>query len=138
MLGYPGLASVGELGSDAAIMPWFLLVTFLRLPLAIWFSQVLDGLTVTGWSSTYCGSLRLSLQHWMTGFFLAQITDMLPSSFVPLEPFSVLPSNVILRLSRLTRCSLSALLWSEDVVVGVTPSVDSHIGHRSCDGLAYR
>ena len=36
-------------------------------------------------------------------------------------------------LSRSTRCSLSALLWSEDGVVGITPSVDSHIGHRSRD-----
>ena len=46
-------------------------------------------------ASTYCGSLRLSLQHWMTGFLLAQITDMLPSSFVPLEHFSVLPPAML-------------------------------------------
>ena len=45
-------------------------------------------------ASTYCGSLRLSL-HWMTGFLLAQITDMLASSFVPLEPFSVLPQAML-------------------------------------------
>ena len=46
-------------------------------------------------ASTYCGSLRLSLQHWITGFPLAQITDMLPSSFVPLESFSVLPQAML-------------------------------------------
>ena len=46
-------------------------------------------------ASTYCGSLSLFLQHWMTGFPLAQITDMLPSSFVPLEPFSVLPQAML-------------------------------------------
>ena len=46
---YLGLAVVGRLGSDAAIMPWFLLVMFLHLPLVIWFSLVLDGLIVTGW-----------------------------------------------------------------------------------------
>ena len=46
-------------------------------------------------ASTYCGSLRLSLHHWMTGFLPAQITDMLASSFVPLEPFSVLPQAML-------------------------------------------
>ena len=46
-------------------------------------------------ASTYYGSLRLSRQHWMTGFPLAQITDMLPSSFVPLEPFLVLPQAML-------------------------------------------
>ena len=83
VLGYPGLAIVGELGSDAAIMPWFLLVMFLPLPLAIWFSLVL--LSLAGASTSYV-PLRLFLQHWMTGFPLAQMADMLPSSFVPLEP----------------------------------------------------
>ena len=85
-------------------------------------------------ASTYCGSLRLSLQHWATGFPLAQITDMLPSSFVPLEPFSVLPQAMLY----LGCQGQPGVLWREDVVVGVTPSVDSHIGHRSCDGLACR
>ena len=46
-------------------------------------------------ASTYCGSLRLFLQHWMIAFPLAQITDMLPSSFVPLEPCSVLPQAML-------------------------------------------
>ena len=46
-------------------------------------------------TSTYCGSLRLSMQHWMTEFPQAQITDMLPSYFVPLESFSVLPQAML-------------------------------------------
>ena len=46
-------------------------------------------------ASAYCGSLRLFLQHWMTGFPLAQMTDMLPSSFVLLEPYSVLPQAML-------------------------------------------
>ena len=44
---------------------------------------------------TYCGPLGLFLRHWMTGFPLAQITDMLPTSFVPLEPCSVLPQEML-------------------------------------------
>jgi hypothetical protein len=36
MLGYPGLAEVGVLGSDDDERSWFLLVRFLRLPFAIW------------------------------------------------------------------------------------------------------
>ena len=32
---YPGLAMMGELGSDDAKQPWFLLLMFLHLPLAI-------------------------------------------------------------------------------------------------------
>jgi hypothetical protein len=35
MLGYPGLAVVGELGSDDAKQPWFLWVRFLYLPFTI-------------------------------------------------------------------------------------------------------
>ena len=73
----------------------------------------------------------------MTGFLLAQITDMLASSFVPLEPFSILP-QAMLYLDCKVNQVFSALLWREEVVVGVTPSVDSHIGHRSYDGLACR
>ena len=41
VLQYPGLAVVGELGSDGAMLPWFLLVMFLCLPFAIWLSPVL-------------------------------------------------------------------------------------------------
>ena len=49
VLGHPGLAIVGELGSDAAILPRFLLVTFLHLTFAIFSSLTLVGLVVTGW-----------------------------------------------------------------------------------------
>ena len=47
VLGYPGLAVVGELGSDGATLPWFLLVMLLPLPFAIWVSLVLPGLAVS-------------------------------------------------------------------------------------------
>ena len=50
VLGYPGLAVVGVLGSDYAEWSWFLLVRFLLLPFAIWQSLVLDVLAVFGWS----------------------------------------------------------------------------------------
>ena len=50
LLGYPGLAIVGELGSDVAKKPWFLLVRLLCLPLATWFSLVLVVLAVSDWS----------------------------------------------------------------------------------------
>ena len=46
---YPGLAVIGELGSDTAILPRFLLVMFLCLPFAILLSLSLVGLVVTGW-----------------------------------------------------------------------------------------
>ena len=38
MLEYPGLAVVGELGSDGAILPWLLLIMFLHWSLATWLS----------------------------------------------------------------------------------------------------
>jgi len=38
---------VGELGSEDAKWPWFLLLRFLHLPLAIWLSLVLAGLAVS-------------------------------------------------------------------------------------------
>ena len=44
LLGYPGLAAVEELGSDNSKWPWFLLLRFLDLPLAICLSLVLAGL----------------------------------------------------------------------------------------------
>ena len=47
VLGYPGLTVVGELGSDGAKKPWFLLLTFLLLPFASWISLVLAGLSVS-------------------------------------------------------------------------------------------
>ena len=36
VLGYPGLAVVGVLGSDDAQWSWFLLVRFFPLPFALW------------------------------------------------------------------------------------------------------
>ena len=56
MLGYPGLALVGELGSDDAILLWLLLIMFLHLPFAIWLSLVLAGLGVLGSSRWSCMS----------------------------------------------------------------------------------
>ena len=53
MIQYLELAVLGELGSGDAKQPWFLLVTFLHLPLAIWLSLVLDGLAVSGWSFSF-------------------------------------------------------------------------------------
>jgi hypothetical protein len=47
VLRYPTLAVVGELGSDDPKQPWFLLLMFLPLPLAIWLSLVLAALAVS-------------------------------------------------------------------------------------------
>ena len=44
LLGYPGLAFVGEFGSDAAILPRFLLVAYFHLPFTILLSLALVGL----------------------------------------------------------------------------------------------
>ena len=41
VLGYPGLAEVGVLGSGDGEWSWFLLVRFLCLPFTIWKSLVL-------------------------------------------------------------------------------------------------
>jgi hypothetical protein len=50
VLGYPGLAEVGVLGSDDGECSWRLLVRFVRLPFAIWQSLVLVVIVVSGWS----------------------------------------------------------------------------------------
>ena len=50
VLGYPGLAEVGVLGSDDGEWSWFLLVRFLHLPFVIWESLVLVVIVVSGWS----------------------------------------------------------------------------------------
>ena len=47
VLGYPGLIVIVVLGSDSAMVPWFLLVMILCLPFAIWFSLVLVDLAVS-------------------------------------------------------------------------------------------
>lgn len=52
MLGYPGLAVVGVLGSDGVSLDWLLLIMFVSLPLAIWLSLVLSGLVVPRSRST--------------------------------------------------------------------------------------
>jgi hypothetical protein len=50
VLGYPGLAEVGVLGSDDVESSCFLLVSFLRLPFAIWYSLELVVIVVSVWS----------------------------------------------------------------------------------------
>ena len=47
MLGYSGLAIIGGLGLDGAMLPWFLLIMFLYLAFAIWLSLVLAGVAVS-------------------------------------------------------------------------------------------
>ena len=47
VLWYLGLTVVGELGSDDAKEPWFLVLMFLLLPLTSWLSLVLAGLAVS-------------------------------------------------------------------------------------------
>ena len=82
VLGYPGLAVVGELDSDTAILPRFLLVTFLHLLFAILLSLALVGLVVIGWC--HCEPVRLFPHLWMIGLPLVQMADVLPSFRVPL------------------------------------------------------
>ena len=57
MLGYRGLAVVGEMHSDVVMCPWLLLVG-LSLPFAIWLSLVLVGIVVSGVCSS-CGPVSL-------------------------------------------------------------------------------
>jgi hypothetical protein len=52
LLGYPGLAIVGDLGSDGFILHWLLLIIFLHLPFTIWLSLGLAALGVMGLSMT--------------------------------------------------------------------------------------
>jgi hypothetical protein len=47
VLRHPGLAVVGEVGSHGVKVYWLLLLMFLGLPLAIWLSLVLTGLSVS-------------------------------------------------------------------------------------------
>jgi hypothetical protein len=51
VLGYPGLAELGVLGSDDGEWSWFLLVRFLYLLFTIWYSLELVVIVVSGWSS---------------------------------------------------------------------------------------
>lgn len=48
MLVYPGLAMVGELGSDTKLH-WLLLISFLSSSFAIWLFLLLTGLAVFIW-----------------------------------------------------------------------------------------
>jgi hypothetical protein len=50
VLGHPGLAEMGVLGSDVGEWSWFLLVRFLLLPFVIWQSLELVVIVVSGWS----------------------------------------------------------------------------------------
>ena len=47
MLGYPGLAVVGELCSDDAMEPWLLFLVFLPSAFSIWLSMMLASLAVS-------------------------------------------------------------------------------------------
>jgi hypothetical protein len=53
VLVYPGLAVVGEMGSDVAKSKWFLLLMFLSLPLTICLSLVVSALPVSDWSLSF-------------------------------------------------------------------------------------
>jgi hypothetical protein len=50
VLGYPGFATVRDLGVNVAKYYWFLLHIFLCLLLGIWLSLVLTGLAPFDWS----------------------------------------------------------------------------------------
>ena len=69
---------MGELGLNGAMLPWFLLVTFLHLPFAIWLSLVLVVPAVSGWCLSLlcvCKSVSAPL---VTGFLLTQHAVALP------------------------------------------------------------
>ena len=70
MLGYLGLSVVGQLGSDNAMYPWFLLLIFLALQLVIWLSMVLASLAVSD-----CG----------LSFLQACVSEVLGDQFSPGE-----------------------------------------------------
>lgn len=57
VLGYPGLAVVGELSSDGTKLNWLLLLMFLCLPFSILLSLVLTGLRVTDWKWPRLGQI---------------------------------------------------------------------------------
>ena len=50
VLEYLGLAVVEEIGSNAAILHWLLLIMFLCLSFAIWLLLLLADLSIPGWS----------------------------------------------------------------------------------------
>ena len=69
MLGYPGLAVVGELGSDDAHVFWILLCMVLCLPFDIWISVVFvdlnDCMESGSFFSLVAFSLLVGLQPWL-------------------------------------------------------------------------
>jgi hypothetical protein len=69
MLGYPGFAVLGELGSDVAKLPWFLLARFLCLPFTIWLSVVLVLLSMAG-ACPFCWPVSLCQHSWEMSILL--------------------------------------------------------------------
>ena len=73
VLGYPGLAVVGELGYNDAKYPWFLLLMFLPLSVTICLSLVLAGLAVSDFGLSLlqaCVSLLLGDQVSLGGIWI--------------------------------------------------------------------
>jgi hypothetical protein len=68
VLGYPGLAVLGELGYDDAKSPWFVSFMFLHLLLAIWLSLVV------GDDHTLLAQLGIIARSTLT----LSISDLLP------------------------------------------------------------
>ena len=66
MLGYSGLALVGELGSSVVKIYCLLLLMYLCLPHTIWLSLVLTGLNISLWSLPHVQ--QLSWETYLSGF----------------------------------------------------------------------
>ena len=97
VLGYPGLAVVGQLGSNGAMLPWFLLAMLLCLPFAIWLSLVLagvavsdGGLSVTQVSVSVLLGDQFSLCTQLCRYFCKTCSLVVVFGYVALEPQSVL------------------------------------------------
>ena len=71
VLGYPGLAVVGVLGSDDAQCSCFLLVRFLHLPFAIWIISCVNGLAASGWSLILLDSVSIGQHSWESNSHLS-------------------------------------------------------------------
>jgi hypothetical protein len=55
---YPGLDLVGEIGCDDDKKPWFLLLRFLCLPLALCLTLVLFCFAVSDWNFSVLGACK--------------------------------------------------------------------------------
>ena len=129
-LGYPRLAVVGELGSDDAKYPQFLLLAFLCLPLAMWLSLVLVGLTISDWSLSLllsCEPVILGVSALLgrpsfswAGFGCGGLWDGL-SSMVQMETRRILSPAAPLFLC--LECSRPVTLWTVIGVKIVIPSL---------------